>query len=202
MMEKLQARMALYPAGPMEDTEELDDVLASYWHELDGSDEGGMEGRKLKGRMEATEWNPPLLTFNIERHGATVNGSVYAEVQHWSVNVDTGEASLKGSRRRQVSAKDKPLKVGPLVEEIIAAIVERANDHRLKWDGDQKVRVLISSVISATNNQTRSARHKRFWDAMEEKIEPLGWTRLSPRSSYLQKQMCILSSISDSPPMR
>lgn len=202
MMEKLQARMTLYSPGPIDDTEELDDVVASYWHELAGSAEGGMEGRKLEGRMEMAEWNPPLLTFNIERHGATVNGSVYAEVQHWSVNVETGEASLEGRRRRQVSAKDKPLKVEPLVEEIIAAIVERANDHRLKWDGDQKVRILISSVISATNNQTRSARRKRFWNAMEEKIEPLGWTRLSPRSSYLQKQTRILSSISDFPPMR
>ena len=63
MMEKLQARMTLYSPGPIDDTEELDDVVASYWHELAGSAEGGMEGRKLEGRMEMAEWNPPLLNI-------------------------------------------------------------------------------------------------------------------------------------------
>jgi len=36
-----------------------------------------MEGHKLKNRMESVMWNPPLLEFDIERHGATVNGAVW-----------------------------------------------------------------------------------------------------------------------------
>lgn len=189
MIEQLQARLSQYSPGRINDAEQLDDVLAACWGELRGGEDGGMEAYKLKDRMEATTWNPPFLEFDIERHGSVVNGSVHAEVQHWSVNVESGEAAIERRRRRQVGAKDKPLKVEPLVDEIIAAIVEHANDPRLKWDGDQKVRILISSVIDATNNQTRSARRKRFWRAMEEKIEPVGWKRISALSSYLHKHI-------------
>ena len=65
----------------------LEPLLASCWGEFSG-DDGGMMGDKLIGRMEAVEWNPPLLTFVIERHGGTVMGSTRAELQHWEVNID------------------------------------------------------------------------------------------------------------------
>ena len=44
------------------------------------------------GRMEKVEWQPPYLTFSIERHGATVKGSTRAELQNWQV--DTSHRSL------------------------------------------------------------------------------------------------------------
>jgi hypothetical protein len=188
-MEKLRALMNQQPQGSIDFTTEVEHVLASCWAKLDGGADGGMEGYKLKNRMESVEWNPPVLEFNLERHGATVNGSVFAGVQHWSVNVTTGEASLIGEKRRQVGTQDSPLKVGPLVDEIISAIDARANDARLKWAGDQKVRILIDSVIPATVAQTTSGRRKRFWNALEEKLKPHGWTRVSARSSFLQKQL-------------
>ena len=186
-MEKLRTLMGQQPEGSIHYTPEVEHVLAACWHRLKGSADGGMEGHKLRNRMERAVWNSPLLSFNIERHGATVNGSAYAEVQHWSVNVETGEASLEGSSRRQVETKDKPLKVNPLADEISTAIVEHIQDPRLRWDGNQKVKILIESVIPATNQQTTLARRKRFWNALEEKVKPQGWIRLSARSPFLQK---------------
>lgn len=59
--------------GPISDTTELERLLAAYWDELNG-DDGGMEGYKLLGRMEAVVWKP-ILSFRIERHGGTVIGS-------------------------------------------------------------------------------------------------------------------------------
>jgi hypothetical protein len=187
-MEKLRSLMNQYPQGSINYTPEVEHVLASCWDLLDGSADGGMQGNKLKGRMESAVWNPPILEFDLERHGATVNGSIFAGVQHWAINVETGEASLEGERQRQVGTKDKRLKLDPLVDEINAAILEHSRDPRLKWNGDQKVRILIESVIPATNPQTTSARRKRFWNALEERVKPSGWIRLSNRSSFFTKQ--------------
>src|SRR5258705_4980446 len=104
-MEKLRPLMNQQSQGSIDCTTEIEYVLASCWDKLNGSGDGGMKGYKLKNRMESAVWNPPVLKFNIERHGSTVNGSVFAGVQHWSVNVATGEASLEGESRRQLGRK-------------------------------------------------------------------------------------------------
>src|SRR5215831_20472355 len=49
-------------------------LLANCWHELEGAGETAMQARKLD-RAEDVSWNPPVLSFTIERHGATVLGS-------------------------------------------------------------------------------------------------------------------------------
>jgi hypothetical protein len=185
ILEDLKLRLSQLSAGTIQGWA-IEDALASCWHELKGNEEGGMVAYKLrKGRMEDVVWNPPLLAFAIERHGAVVNGSVYAEVQHWSVNVDTRTATLGETERRLLGMKDKPLKVEPLVDGLIKSIVEHASDSRLKWDGDSKVKALIAEIIPATNRETTTARRKRFWKALEAKIHAHGWQRLAPRSQFL-----------------
>src|SRR4051812_8749544 len=77
------------------DTTALECLLAACWPEL-GGDHGGMEGCKLLGRMEDVVWNPPQLTFSVERHGGTVQGSTRAELQRWTVDVERGTASCEG----------------------------------------------------------------------------------------------------------
>lgn len=52
-----------------------------------------MEPYKLIGRMESVTWTPPILTFRIERHSGTVNGSVYAEMQCWDVDCEQMSAN-------------------------------------------------------------------------------------------------------------
>src|SRR5690348_15974814 len=90
----------------------LEDLLASVWDNLTikGGHEG-MRGSKLIGRTEEMSWTWPVLSFNNERHGATVNGSVYASLQLWEVNVETGTAQMVGTRKRQVARKEPALKV-------------------------------------------------------------------------------------------
>ena len=43
-------------------------LLANCWHELEGAGETAMQARKLD-RAEDVSWNPPVLSFAIERHG-------------------------------------------------------------------------------------------------------------------------------------
>jgi hypothetical protein len=170
--------------GPIEDTPTIEGLLASCWHEI-GGDDGGMVGYKLKGRMEDVVWSPPLLRFRIERHGATVYGSVYAEVQNWSVNLDAKTASLEGSTRRQVGTKDKRLNVEPIATALAKSICEHTVNPALRWDSEDKVKVLVAKIIPTTNQQTTSARRKRFWKALENKVGPYGWQRVSNRSQFL-----------------
>ena len=106
-----------------------------------------------------------------------MNGSVYAEVQHWAVNVDMGEAVVDGGMQRQVGTQNRPLKTEPLAERLATATIEYSNDPQLSWDGPERVKVLIGKVVRATNKQTTSERRNRLWKSLEEKVRPFGWQR-------------------------
>jgi hypothetical protein len=98
-----------------------------------------------------------------------------------------GTASLEKNKRRLLGTKAKPLDVEPLADALTKSIVDHASDPHLRWDSNGKVKVLIGEIIPATNKQTTSARRKRFWKALEERIHAHGWKRLSPSSQFLQK---------------
>ena len=71
-MEKLTYYLRSVDPGPVEMPTHLERLSAKVWDDLAG-DQGGVTGHKLLGRTEHVEWNTPLLTFQIERHGRTVN---------------------------------------------------------------------------------------------------------------------------------
>src|SRR5438876_3187016 len=78
--------------GEINDEEAIASVsslVASSWEEfsVDGGG-GGMKADKVLDRLEEIEWEPPLLSFKIERHGGTCLGSSRAEMQSWSLDVD------------------------------------------------------------------------------------------------------------------
>ena len=83
-----------------------------------------MEAYKL-GRMEDISWNPPVLSFTIERHGGTVMGSTRAELQNWNVNVETRSATCGVGGHRQLEPMQARLNVKPMAEEIVASILNR-----------------------------------------------------------------------------
>ena len=114
-MEALQELLAALPPGPIPEDIKLDKALAACWDGFRGSDDGGMKDDKLLGRMENVQWQPPILTFTIERHGGTVNGSTRAELQHWELNLDDQTACIVNEGHRQlqtmaprVSSKPSP----------------------------------------------------------------------------------------------
>jgi hypothetical protein len=109
----LRDYMATVPAGPVKEITEIDYYLATAWDELEGSDDGGMRASKLHGRMENVCWEPPILSFTLERHGGTVLGSAYAELQAWSVDIDNGKADHGVGGKRVVGKRQKPMDLGP-----------------------------------------------------------------------------------------
>ena len=187
-LEALKSYLNSQPPGPLAEEEQLETLLVSAWNELDGSADGGMESYKLKGRIESPTWNPPTLHFQIERHGGTVNGSVYAEMQQWEVDCEKSFAIYDKfkSHRRQVALKNSPLKVGPIATEIAGIIRSGMVPARVKWISETEVKVVIAEVIRADCcNQTLRGRRKRFYAALELELAETGWTK-RPNSSVFE----------------
>jgi hypothetical protein len=174
--------LIVLPEGPIVDSSPIESLLAKCWGEFDGCGETGMYGEKLLNRTENMRWTPPFLIFELERHGSTVKGSVYAELQTWTLNIEKKTAEVKMTGKVQVRAKDRPLKTKGLVEEIASLILNGTNDPRLVWISAKKVRIGIGKVIRATNSQTTSSRRKRFREDLRSYLAPHGWRMTSPNN--------------------
>jgi hypothetical protein len=172
-------RRFLAAAGPghIEDADALVGLLAAAWPSFAGADDEAMASWKLS-RIEDPEWRPPLLTFLIERHGAVALGGTRADLQHWTVNLDTLTASPEPAGRRQLRPLVPRLKVEPLVAEIVELVAAGVEDDRLGWSTDrQTVRVRISKIIPADGfQQTVAGRRKRFRDKLTAAMAASGWS--------------------------
>ena len=176
---------------------EIERLLRDCWHELEiTTDDGKLEPYKLLNRTENLAWNAPFLTFDIERHGATVLGSVYAEVHKWAINVEKGHAGLENQRRRQVHPKDARLNVKPLAQEIAALIVNRKTDGRRRWKKGGIVYLNIGKIIPATNQQTTSGRRKRFRTELCHILQQDGWVMTSANCFSRSEEATITSKSS------
>jgi hypothetical protein len=173
---RLRAQMATIPPGELADTADLERLLAACWDEFTG-DYGGMEGHKLLGRIKDVTWQPPKLTFTIEQHGGTVAGSSRADLQGWTVNIESNTVFCEPLAQRQVRPMQARLKVEPLVEEIAGLVVAKQKDDRLQWHEDGSVKVLVGKIIpeGSAVKQTLAGRRKRFRKALVERLGAEGW---------------------------
>ena len=179
-MDRLRTYLRTVQPGKITDTTGLERLLAACWDEFSG-DYGGMEGYKLLGRMESVTWQPPLLSFAVERHGRTVAGSSRADLQGWTVNVEAKTIFCEPLGHRQVRPMQPRLKVEPLVEQIVRLIVSKQQDERLHWHDDGSVKVLVGKIIpkDAALRQTLAGRRKRFREKLTGRLEAQGWSLVS-----------------------
>lgn len=118
-----------------------------------------------------------LLVGAARRDGARF---VAAELQRWTVNVETAVADCQqSSHYRQVGERDKPLRVGPLADELAQAVTNRRDDPRLKWYADGTVRVLVTSFVKGLYKQTEVGRRQRFRAALDRRLDAAGWRKLA-----------------------
>ena len=77
---------------------------------------------------------------------------------------------------RQLRPTQPRLNVEPLVEEIVESIMAGPQDHRLKWDDDGLVEVLVGKIIpeGSAAKQTLSGRRKWLRKALLERLEAEG----------------------------
>lgn len=156
---------------------ELEPLLSAAWPDLAGSGDHGMHERKLIGRLESPTWNPPLLTFAIERHGAARNGSSRAEVQHWIVDLEARTATTGKSEVRQLAPSAPRLDVEPMAEAVAALVAGGVRgDARVTWIDDDHVVVNTGALIPNVGpKDTVAGRRKRLRAAVAVRLRELGW---------------------------
>jgi hypothetical protein len=116
--------------GPVEEGNETSRFLGEAWEYLEGSDAQKTTHDKL-WRAKKLQWNPPILSFDLERHGQTVKGSKLASVHTWTVDLDNRTARYAQSRTRQVRPSAPPLGMQSIGEELAQLIRGRREDERL-----------------------------------------------------------------------
>jgi hypothetical protein len=175
-------------AGPLVDTKGLIARLTPVWEDLEGAGDEAMEPRKLS-RMKKPEWLPPVLTFVVERHGGTVNGSTRADLQTWTVNLDSATAVPVTSSYRQLRPRAARLDVEPLVVEVVRLVVGGIDDKRLYWSADHgTVRIAVGQFIPAGGpTQTVEGRRKRFGAKLESAMAEAGWVKAGP-ATFVREQ--------------
>jgi len=171
-----RAFASLHP-GEVSEPTGWDRLLAEDWVELRGSDDGGMEGYKLLGRMERVRWQPPVLSFVVERHGGTVMGSTRAELQHWEIDVAERTARLVKVGHRQLNSMASRTDIEGLAEEITVRILSGEDDDRIKRFEDRSVKVLVTKIFPTGSGfqRTVSGRRKRLLQYVAETLSKAGW---------------------------
>jgi hypothetical protein len=80
-----------------------------------------------------------------------------------------------------------PLKTTPLAKSVADAIINFDHNNKyLEWKDDNKVKVIIGSIIPETKKQTTTSRRKRFRNELDEMLKPHGWSR--PLKSYIYEK--------------
>jgi len=190
-IKKAYEQMSKIPNGPIEgDVDNLVlAIISSIWTYFPDHDDTSMSSDKLL-RWENPEWNDPFLTFKIERHGGTVNGSSRAFVHTWQVDFKQGIAKIIHRTHRQLEQASKRLNVKPLAEKCSQLIESEAVHELLKWShGGQRVQIQISKVIVDDGyQQTVAGRRKRFRLAVDELLGN-DWLRVARPHNTWEKIM-------------
>lgn len=192
-LETLRATLAALPSGriPAADERQVEDVLADVWSQLKGGRAEGMHAGKLHGRTEDLTWQAPVLTFRIERHGGTAQGSTRAELHRWSVNVETGQAEcVRAKAYRQLAPRAPVVRVDALAEVVVRAITQQQEHPALTWVTSGRARVVPSRIeeLQVGFKQTVTGRRKRFVIALEARLRTVGWTRAPGTRSNLYER--------------
>ena len=174
--------LALLPPGPIEDADHLVLLLSSGWTKLKEHDAEGMDAEKLLGRLEDPRWNPPELTFTIERHGGTVMGSSRAERHLWTLSSDNWQLRCAVIGYRQIRPRQAKVDVLHLAREFASLIRQRQQDERLRWMPSGEVEVMIGKLFPTGSavSQTLAGRRKRFREGLGHFLQEMGWEQVRP----------------------
>jgi hypothetical protein len=130
------------------------------------------------GRMEDVRWEPPVLSFRIERHGAMGVGATRAELQNWRVDLDRKTAKCERSRSyRQALPRADGVRIEPIARKLAESISAGRSDPRLQWQGDGTVRILLVKVFAYDSGymQTVTGRRRRLRETLGTLLAENGW---------------------------
>jgi hypothetical protein len=179
-MRKLRTFLKKLGPGTISDLETLKLLLVEAWDKFEGSDSTNMAAYKLN-RIERASWDPPLLEFDIERHGGMPLGSTRAELQTWFVNLKNATAQCATTGRRQIMPMQKRYDARADVDELVNLITSGHQDVKLSWK-DGRVTVRMGTILpnGSAVKQTLANRRKRLRNALKERLAEHGWRMVRP----------------------
>lgn len=192
-IEQLRDALRDVPHGPLEtdDAARITYLLAECWEQIPGADETSMQAYKLS-RAERLSWRSPCLSFEIERHGGTVLGSKRAELQHWTVDLETLKATYTEGKYRQLTPAAPRLDVRPLAKAVCDAVqqgpetdAELVRNGTVVWQEPTQLTIKPSLLIDNGGfRQTIESRRKRLRNELIKQMSTLGW-RLESRQRFM-----------------
>jgi hypothetical protein len=183
-VQHLQNALRDIPRGTLNNDEAalINNLLSQCWHELEGAGETSMAAYKL-GRAEQLSWCPPCLSFTIERHGATVQGSTRGTLQRWTANLETLQVTYEEGGHRQLYPTAARLDVRPIAQRILTAVQkgrgsdsEFVRNRTLVWkDANTLVMEPGRLLLADGYKQTIDGRRKRLRTELLTRVGELGW---------------------------
>jgi hypothetical protein len=122
-----------------------------------------------------------LPSFRIERHGAMGVGSTRAELQDWRVDLDRKTAQCeRGRGYRLALPRPEGVRIEPIARELADSIIAGGSDQRLKWQGGETVRVLMTRIFPYGSGymQMVTGRRKRLREALEPLLTGNRWLEI------------------------
>ncbi|NHN38953.1 hypothetical protein G8764_16715 [Pseudomaricurvus alcaniphilus] len=151
--------------------------LKNTWDLIPGSEESSTTSDKLH-RAEKLTWEPPILSFTLERHGGTVNGSSRAELHHWEIDTSNFRAKISKRGSRQLEPTAPRFYAKACAEKVANLILKGENHEYLTWKTEHEwVIINIGKVIPESFPRTTSGRRKRFRDELGKIMVSKGWIR-------------------------
>lgn len=182
-IEGLRTLLQSVPSGPLatELSDEVIDLLSDCWDSINGASDTSMAGHKVTSlRVENLAWEPPNLTFAVERHGGAVQGSKSAELQEWSVDLENNTAVPRLAGKRRLERFQQRLDTRALAVQVLDLVQQKSADVRLTWKSATCVKINVAVVIpDGPANQTTQGRRKRFRRDLETLMLATGWRRKS-----------------------
>lgn len=154
------------PVPSLNKTEVLN-LLSGCWQYLKGSDNQKTLPYKLS-RAENLSWDGSILSFALERHGGTVNGSSRAELHNWVVDLVNNGATISKTGMRQIRSMAPRMDIKQKANEVAEQILSREHHENIEWRTADHVVLNINRIIPETNMKTTTDRRKRFRAELEK----------------------------------
>src|SRR6266446_6791391 len=158
-LETLVELLENVPAGPIANNlcGQVIKLLQGCWNEFVGSRQTKMEAYKLDKRVENLVWAPPVLSFKMARHGATVRGSPREHLYRWHINVADKTATLEKGTFRLVRPSAAKLSKDEILE-IVRRICKHVQNGPLSsaapgifltWKSETEILIKPAALIAA-----------------------------------------------------
>jgi len=154
-----------------------------------------MEAYKLDKRVENLVWAPPVLSFKMARHGATVWGSPREHLYRWHINVADKTATLEKGTFRLVRPSAAKLSKDKILE-IVRRVCEHVQNGRLSsaapgisltWKSETEILIKPAALIPADGfKQTLAGRRKRIRSILIDEMKTIGWVVVSDKGAFVK----------------